>query len=113
MSRVMSSTTVGRSPRELWRQNRPVHCLALHQQLTIGIARLALIAVTVEHEIFLFYQAAELLVSYRGRQHIEGRIREPGSQPTPCTESPTHLGYSRRPYPRRRSLAFRLCIYSL
>src|SRR5262245_49605340 len=69
--------------RALWRQCRQVHWLALHQQLTMDVARLALIDVAVEHEIFLCYQATQLLVSYRGRQHVEGRVGEPGSQPTP------------------------------
>ena len=85
----------------------------MHEQLTMGIARLALIDVTVEHEIFLFYEAAELLVRYRGRQHVEGRIREPGSQPTARTYDLTHLGYGRRPHPRRRGLDFHFCINDL
>src|SRR5919199_5071652 len=104
MSRVTSSATVGRPLRELWRQHGQVHWLTLHQQLTTGVACLALVEVAVEHEIFLGHQLAKLLVSDRGRQHVAGGIREPGSQLTPRAESLTHLGYGRRPHPRRRGL---------
>src|SRR4030095_9813056 len=105
---LVSSTTRGSPLRGLWRQRRPVHWLTMHEQLTLGIARLALIDVPIEYEIVWFDEAAEWLVSDRGRQRIEGRIREPGSQPTARTYALTHLGYGRRPHPRRRGLDFRL-----
>src|SRR4029450_4404124 len=79
---IWTSDTRSSSLRGLWRQRWPVHWLTMHEQLTLGIARLALIDVPIEHEIVLFDEAAELLVRYRGRQRIEGRLREAGRQTT-------------------------------